>query len=109
MPNRKYSKILHDGPQQAASRSMLRGAGFKDADFQKSIVGIASLGASVTPCNMHLNSLAEIVEESVNNAGCKALHPALLTDSSTISAREFRCILQGVTLAPSEAIPTIDF
>ena len=48
MPNRKYSKILHDGPQQAASRSMLRGAGFKDEDFEKSIVGIASLGASVT-------------------------------------------------------------
>ena len=44
MPNRKYSKILHDGPQQAASRSMLRGAGFKDEDFEKSIVGIASLG-----------------------------------------------------------------
>ena len=109
MPNRKYSKILHDGPQQAASRSMLRGAGFKDEDFEKSIVGIASLGASVTPCNMHLNSLAEIVEESVNNSGCKALHPELLTDSSTISASEFRCILHGVTLAPSEAIPTIDF
>ena len=49
MPNRKYSKILHDGPQQAASRSMLRGVGFKDEDFDKSIVGIASLGASVTP------------------------------------------------------------
>ena len=37
MPNRKYSKILHDGPQQAASRSMLRGAGFTDEDFEKSI------------------------------------------------------------------------
>lgn len=85
MPNRKYSKILHDGPQQAASRSMLRGAGFKDADFQKSIVGIASLGASVTPCNMHLNSLAEIVEESVNNAGCKAVTFNTITVSDGIS------------------------
>ena len=85
MPNRKYSKILHDGPQQAASRSMLRGAGFKDADFQKSIVGIASLGASVTPCNMHLNFLAEIVEESVNNAGCKAVTFNTITVSDGIS------------------------
>ena len=85
MPNRKYSKILHDGPQQAASRSMLRGAGFKDADFQKSIVGIASLGASVTPCNMHLNTLAEIVEESVNNAGCKAVTFNTITVSDGIS------------------------
>ena len=85
MPNRKYSKILHDGPQQAASRSMLRGAGFKDEDFQKSIVGIASLGASVTPCNMHLNSLAEIVEESVNKAGCKAVTFNTITVSDGIS------------------------
>ena len=43
MTNRKYSKILHDGPQQAASRSMLRGAGFKDEDFEKSIVGIVEV------------------------------------------------------------------
>ena len=85
MTNRKYSKILHDGPQQAASRSMLRGAGFKDEDFKKSIVGIASLGASVTPCNMHLNSLAEIVEESVNNAGCKAVTFNTITVSDGIS------------------------
>jgi len=85
MPNRKYSKILHDGPQQAASRSMLRGAGFKDEDFKKSIVGIASLGASVTPCNMHLNSLAEIVEESVNKAGCKAVTFNTITVSDGIS------------------------
>ena len=85
MTNRKYSKILHDGPQQAASRSMLRGAGFKDEDFMKSIVGIASLGASVTPCNMHLNSLAEIVEESVNNAGCKAVTFNTITVSDGIS------------------------
>ena len=85
MPNRKYSKILHDGPQQAASRSMLRGAGFTDEDFEKSIVGIASLGASVTPCNMHLNSLAEIVEDSVNNSGCKAVTFNTITVSDGIS------------------------
>ena len=85
MTNRKYSKILHDGPQQAASRSMLRGAGFTDEDFEKSIVGIASLGASVTPCNMHLNSLAEIVEESVNNSGCKAVTFNTITVSDGIS------------------------
>ena len=85
MPNRKYSRILHDGPHQAASRSMLRGAGFSDEDFQKSIVGIASLGASVTPCNMHLNSLAEIVEHSVNNSGCKAVTFNTITVSDGIS------------------------
>ena len=35
MKNRKYSKHLVDGPNQAASRSMLRGAGFTSEDFKK--------------------------------------------------------------------------
>ena len=34
---------------QAASRSMLRGVGLTDADFKKPLVGIASMGAQVTP------------------------------------------------------------
>jgi len=57
MANRKYSKELVDGPNQAASRSMLRGVGFTSEDFTKPFVGIASTGAKVTPCNMHINAL----------------------------------------------------
>ena len=33
--NRKYSKDLVDGPNQSASRSMLRGVGFTSEDFTK--------------------------------------------------------------------------
>ena len=47
--NRKYSKDLVDGPNQSASRSMLRGVGFTSEDFTKPLVGIASTGAKVTP------------------------------------------------------------
>ena len=49
MSSRKYSKELVDGPNQAASRSMLRGVGFTSEDFKKPFVGIASTGAKVTP------------------------------------------------------------
>ena len=45
MTNRKFSKDLVDGPNQAASRSMLRGVGFTTEDFKKPFVGIASTGA----------------------------------------------------------------
>ena len=69
MSSRKYSKELVDGPNQAASRSMLRGVGFTSEDFTKPFVGVASTGAKVTPCNMHLNQLSEIVEDSVNSEG----------------------------------------
>ena len=67
MAKRKYSKELVDGPNQAASRSMLRGVGFTSEDFTKPFIGIASTGAKVTPCNMHINQLAEVVEKSVAN------------------------------------------
>ena len=66
MKNRKFSKVIVDGAEQAPSRSMLRGVGFTDEDFKKPHVGIASLGASVTPCNMHLDDLT-------NNHFCECL------------------------------------
>ena len=85
MSSRKYSKDLVDGPNQAASRSMLRGVGFTSEDFSKSFVGIASTGAKVTPCNMHINKLAEIVENSVNLSGGKGVLFNTITVSDGIS------------------------
>ena len=85
MSTRKYSKDLLDGPNQAASRSMLRGVGFTTEDFSKSLVGIASTGAKVTPCNMHINELAEIVEGSVNKSGGKGVLFNTITVSDGIS------------------------
>ena len=85
MSSRKYSKDLVDGPNQAASRSMLRGVGFTSEDFSKSFVGIASTGAKVTPCNMHINKLAEVVENSVNEYGGKGVLFNTITVSDGIS------------------------
>ena len=85
MSSRKYSKELVDGPNQAASRSMLRGVGFTSEDFTKPFVGIASTGAKVTPCNMHLNQLSEIVEDSVNSEGGKGVLFNTITVSDGIS------------------------
>ena len=85
MSSRKYSKELVDGPNQAASRSMLRGVGFSSEDFKKPFVGIASTGAKVTPCNMHINKLSEIVEDSINNSGGKGVLFNTITVSDGIS------------------------
>ena len=85
MNSRKYSKELVDGPNQAASRSMLRGVGFTSEDFTKPFVGIASTGAKVTPCNMHINKLSEIVEDSINNSGGKGVLFNTITVSDGIS------------------------
>ncbi len=85
MSSRKYSKDLIDGPNQAASRSMLRGVGFTTEDFSKPLVGVASTGAKVTPCNMHLNKLSEVVEDSVNSSGGKGVLFNTITVSDGIS------------------------
>ena len=85
MSNRKHSKNLVDGPFQAASRSMLRGVGFETADFSKPLVGIASTWSKVTPCNMHINELADLVESSIDASGCKGVLFNTITVSDGIS------------------------
>ena len=44
---------------------MLYAIGFKDEDFNKPIIGIASTGYEGNPCNMHLNKLALDVKKGV--------------------------------------------
>ena len=85
MSNRKYSKNLVDGLHQAASRSMLRGVGFETSDFSKPLVGIASTWSKVTPCNMHINELADLVETSIDDSGCKGVLFNTITVSDGIS------------------------
>ena len=82
---RKYSSKLVDGKDRAPSRSMLRAVGFKDDDFNKPQIGIASTWSMVTPCNMHINKLAEIATKSINSHGGKAVNFNTITISDGIS------------------------
>ena len=70
---RKHSSEIVDGVEQAPSRAMLRAVGFTEDDFQKPQVGIASTWSMVTPCNMHINKLADAAAEGANASGCKAV------------------------------------
>ena len=59
--------------EQAPSRAMLRAVGFEEEDFLKPQVGIASTWSMVTPCNMHINLLADAAAEGANSSGGKPL------------------------------------
>ena len=83
--SRKHSQKIVDGPTQAPSRSMLRAVGFSDDDFKKSQVGIASTWSMVTPCNMHINTLADEVSKGVDSAGAKSVIYNTITMSDGIS------------------------
>ena len=82
---RKYSSSLVDGIDQAGARSMLRPTGFSDEDFKKPQVGIASTWSNVTPCNMHINELAQTICNSVDDAGLKSVLFNTITISDGIS------------------------
>ena len=70
---RRFSSVVVDGVEQAPSRAMLRAVGFSDADFQKPQIGIASTWSNLTPCNMHINALAEAAAMGVDESGAKSL------------------------------------
>ena len=82
---RKYSSVVIDGYERAASRAMLYPVGFKKEDFNKPQVGIASTWSMVTPCNMHINDLASEAEKGVNSAGGKGVVFNTITISDGIS------------------------
>ena len=64
---------------------MLYPVGFTEADFQKPQVGIASTWSMVTPCNMHINELAEAAALGADEAGAKSVQFNTITVSDGIS------------------------
>ncbi len=69
----KYSSQLTQKRSQAGSQAMLYGIGLTDEDMKKAQVGIASMGWEGNTCNMHLNDLAKIVKQGVQEAGLVGL------------------------------------
>jgi len=70
---RRHSATIVDGPERAASRAMLRAVGFSEDDFSKPQVGVASTWGMMTPCNMHINQLADAAVDGTDSAGGKAV------------------------------------
>jgi dihydroxy-acid dehydratase len=57
------------GPGRAPNRAMLRAVGFLDDDFDRPMIGVASLFSDITPCNAHLDRLARKGCEGIRAAG----------------------------------------
>jgi dihydroxy-acid dehydratase len=55
--------------ERAPARGMLRAVGFKDEDFAKAQIGIASSWNEITPCNLSLDRLAKASKKGVIEAG----------------------------------------
>jgi dihydroxy-acid dehydratase len=67
--NQRRSLTTTGGVQRAPNRAMLRGVGFHDDDFDRPMVGVASLHSTITPCNAHLDRLARCGIEGIRAGG----------------------------------------
>ena len=68
-PPNARSRAVTAGPNRAAARSYLRAAGMQDDDFDKPMIAVVNTWSSVTPCNMHLDRLADDVRAGIRAAG----------------------------------------
>jgi dihydroxy-acid dehydratase len=82
---RGHSRVVVDGAKQAPSRAMLRAVGFRDEDFAKPQIGVASTWGNVTPCNMHIGELAREAGAGIDAAGGKSVLFNTITVSDGIS------------------------
>jgi dihydroxy-acid dehydratase len=82
---RRYSSLVFDGVKQTPSRAMLRAVGYSDGDFQKPSIGVASTWSNITPCNVHLDGLANAAAAAADAAGAKSRQFNTITVSDGIS------------------------
>ncbi len=79
------SDVVTEGDSRAPNRGMLRAVGFKDEDFKKPIIGVASTWSDITPCNMHIDKLAEETRKGVKKYNGAGLTFCTITVSDGIS------------------------
>ncbi|MDR9445877.1 MAG: dihydroxy-acid dehydratase, partial [Haloquadratum sp.] len=79
------SAEVTEGADRAPHRSMFRAMGFDDADLAAPMVGIANPAADITPCNVHLDTVAAGAIAGVDDAGGMPIEFGTITISDAIS------------------------
>ncbi len=82
---RPRSGPLTTGPARAPQRAMLRAVGLSEEDLSLPQVAVASSWNEVTPCNLHLNTLAVAAKEGVRQAGAVPLEFGTIAVSDGIA------------------------
>lgn len=82
---REHSRVLLDGNDRAAARSMFHATGLTDEDLSKPLIGIANTWTELGPCNFHLRRLAERVKAGIRAAGATPLEFNTITVNDGIS------------------------
>ncbi|WP_424006307.1 dihydroxy-acid dehydratase [Haloferax denitrificans] len=79
------STEVTEGPDKAPHRAMFRAMGFDDEDFSSPMVGVPNPAADITPCNVHLDDVADAAIEGIDAAGGMPIEFGTVTISDAIS------------------------
>lgn len=79
------SREVTEGPERAPHRSMFRAMGYDDEDLSSPMVGVANPAADITPCNVHLDDVAESAIEGIDDAEGMSIEFGTITISDAIS------------------------
>ena len=91
----RQSREMTEGVARTPNRAMLRAIGFEDEDFRKPIVGLASAGAEVSPCNIHHDELAAVAKQALKAFDCSPLkfNTFVVTDGMAMGHEGMKCSL----------------
>ncbi|MFB6308084.1 MAG: dihydroxy-acid dehydratase [Haloarculaceae archaeon] len=79
------SSEVTEGTKRAGHRAMFRAMGYDDEDLSSPMIGIANPAADITPCNVHLDDVAESAYEAVDETGGMPIEFGTITISDAIS------------------------
>lgn len=79
------SREVTEGPERAPARAMLLAMGLTPEDLDQPFVAIANLASDVTPCNVHLDRIADAAKEGVRQAKGTPFKFGTITVSDGIS------------------------
>ncbi|MEF8785223.1 MAG: dihydroxy-acid dehydratase, partial [Haloarculaceae archaeon] len=79
------SNDVTEGTERAPHRAMFRAMGYDDQDLSSPMVGVANPAADITPCNVHLDDVAESAYEGIDDAEGMPIEFGTITISDAIS------------------------
>ncbi len=79
------SREVTEGAEKAPHRAMFRAMGFDDEDFGAPMIGVPNPAADITPCNVHLDDVADSALTGIDEAGGMPIEFGTITISDAIS------------------------
>ncbi|MFT4881308.1 MAG: dihydroxy-acid dehydratase [Salinirussus sp.] len=79
------SNEVTQGAERAPHRAMFRAMGYDDEDLASPMIGVANPAADITPCNVHLEDVADAAYQGIDSAEGMPIEFGTITISDAIS------------------------